>query len=254
MRTRRPPPATIPRSAFAGFCFPPDVIVLAVRWYLRFGLSYHDVEELLTERGIQVDHVTVYRWVQRFTSLLAEAARPCRHAVGDRWQVDETYIKVAGQWRYVYRAIDQFGQVIDVFVSPRRDAAAARQFFQRAIGTMRVAPVEVATDHAPVYPAVLEELLPAAWHRTDRHANNHIEADHGPWGTEMRSCSSSVLVQETAEQVPSVDPGWRVAADEGPRGGWIRRLKLQRPVGAMSVVVRDVHLEGPLQVPAPHDQ
>jgi transposase-like protein len=93
------------------------VIVLAVRWYLRFGLSYRDVEELLTERGIQVDHVTVYRWVQRFTSLLAEAARPCRHAVGDRWQVDETYIKVAGQWRYVYRAIDQFGQVIDVFVS-----------------------------------------------------------------------------------------------------------------------------------------
>jgi transposase-like protein len=179
MRTRRPPPATIPRSAFAGFCFPPDVIVLAVRWYLRFGLSYRDVEELLTERGIQVDHVTVYRWVQRFTSLLTEAARPCRHAVGDRWQVDETYIKVAGQWRYVYRAIDQFGQVIDVFVSPRRDAAAARQFFQRAIGTMRVAPVEVATDHAPVYPAVLEELLPAAWHRTDRYANNHIEADHG---------------------------------------------------------------------------
>jgi transposase-like protein len=186
MRTRRPPPATIPRSAFAGFCFPPDVIVLAVRWYLRFGLSYHDVEELLTERGIQVDHVTVYRWVQRFTSLLTEAARPCRHAVGDRWQVDETYIKVAGQWRYVYRAIDQFGQVIDVFVSPRRDAAAARQFFQRAIGTMRVAPVEVATDHAPVYPAVLEELLPAAWHRTDRYANNHIEADHGRLKSRLR--------------------------------------------------------------------
>jgi transposase, IS6 family len=97
------------RSAFAGFRFPPDVIVVAVRWYLRFGLSYRDVEELLAERGIEVDHVTVYRWVQRFTPLLAEAARPCRHAVGDRWFVDETYVKVAGQWRYVYRAIDQFG-------------------------------------------------------------------------------------------------------------------------------------------------
>jgi transposase-like protein len=179
MRTRRLRPATIPRSAFAGFCFPPEVIVLAVRWYLRFALSYRDVEELLTERGVQVDHVTIYRWVQRFTPLLAEAARPCRHAVGDRWQVDETYVKVAGQWRYVYRAIDQFGQVIDVFVSPRRDAAAARRFFQRAIGTMGIAPVEVVTDHAPVYPAVLEELLSAAWHRTDRYANNHIEADHG---------------------------------------------------------------------------
>jgi IS6 family transposase len=119
-RSRRSIP---PRCAFAGFRFPSDVIVLAVRWYLRFGLSYRDLEELLAERGIQVDHVTIYRWVQRFTPLLADAARPCRHAVGDRWQVDETYVKVAGRWRYVYRAIDQFGQVIDVFVSPRRTQA-----------------------------------------------------------------------------------------------------------------------------------
>jgi transposase, IS6 family len=155
------------------------VIVLAVRWYLRFGLSYRDVEELLAERGIEVDHVTVYRWVQRFAPLLAEAARPCRHSVGDRWQVDETYVKVAGHWRYVYRAIDQFGQVIDVFVSPRRDLKAARRFFEHAIGTTKITPVEVVTDHAPVYPGVLEELVPPAWHRTDQYANNHIEADHG---------------------------------------------------------------------------
>jgi transposase-like protein len=141
MRTCRPRPAPIARSAFAGFRFPPDVIVLAVRWYLRFGLSYRDVEELLTERGVQVDHVTIYRWVQRFTLLLADAARPCRHRVGDRWRVDETDVKVAGQWRYVHRAIDQFGQVIDVFVAARRDAKAARPFFERAIGATRVAPV-----------------------------------------------------------------------------------------------------------------
>jgi hypothetical protein len=94
MRTRRVRPDPIPRSAFAGFSFPPDVIVLAVRWYLRFGLSYRDAEELLAERGIEVDHVTVYRWVVRFTPLLGEAARPCRHSVGDRWQADETYVKV----------------------------------------------------------------------------------------------------------------------------------------------------------------
>jgi IS1 family transposase len=108
-------------------------------------------------------HVRVYApfRVQRFTPLLADAARPCRHAVGDRWQVDETYVKVAGQWRYVYRAVDQFGQVIDVFVSRRRDATAAHRFFQRAIGATKVNPVEVTTDKAPVYPAVLEELLPA---------------------------------------------------------------------------------------------
>jgi transposase-like protein len=179
MRTRRVHLDPIARSAFAGFCLPPDGIVLTVRWYLRFGLYYRDVEELLAERGVRVDHVTVYRWVQRFTPLLAEAARPCRHRVGDRWQVDETYVKVAGRWRYVYRAIDQFGQVIDVLVSARRDVKAARRFFERAIGTTKRAPVEVITDKAAAYPAMLEELLPGAWHRTERYANNHIEANHG---------------------------------------------------------------------------
>jgi transposase-like protein len=140
MRPRRPRSAPLPRSAFAGFRFPPDVIVVAVRWYLRFGLSSRDVEELLTERGVEVDHVIVYRWVQRFTPLLAGAARPCRHRPGDRWFVDETYVKVAGRWRYVYRAIDQFGQVIDVFMSRQRHARAARQFFEQAVGTTKVAP------------------------------------------------------------------------------------------------------------------
>src|SRR3954469_24829490 len=84
------------RSAFAGFRFPAEVIVVAVRWYLRYGLSYRDVEELLAERGIEVDHVTVYRWVQRFAPLLADAARFARHSPGDRWFVDETYVKVTG--------------------------------------------------------------------------------------------------------------------------------------------------------------
>ena len=179
MRTRRVRPDPIARSAFAGFCFPPDVIMLVVRWYLRFGLSYRDVEELLAERGIEVDHTTIYRWVQRFTPLLAQAARPCRHAVGDRWQVDETYLKIAGRWRYLYRAIDQFGQIIDVFLSPRRDATAARRFFQQAIGVIKVTPVEVVTDRAAAYPIVLDEVLPATWHRTEQYANNHIECDHG---------------------------------------------------------------------------
>jgi IS6 family transposase len=186
MRTRRLGPAPIARTAFAGFCFPPDAIVLAVRWYLRFALSYRDVEELLAERGIEVDHVTIYRWVLRFTPLLAEAARPCRHAVRDRWWVDETYVKVAGQWRYVYRGIDQAGQVIDVFVSARRDAAAARRFFDRAIRTTNVLPIEVVTDHAATYPIVLDELLPAAWHRTGQYANNRVEADHGRLKARLR--------------------------------------------------------------------
>src|ERR687894_787548 len=105
------------KSSFTGFRFPPDVITLAVRWYLRYGLSYRDVEELLAERGIVVDHVSVYRWVQRFTPLLIDAARFARHSPGERWCVDETYVKVNGVWRYVYRAIDQYGQIIDVLVS-----------------------------------------------------------------------------------------------------------------------------------------
>jgi transposase-like protein len=175
----RPGHSSPSRSAFAGFRFPAEVIVVAVRWYLRYGLSYRDVEELLAERGVEVDHVTVYRWVQRFTPLLADAARFARHAPGDRWFVDETYVKVNGVWRYVYRAVDQHGQVIDVLVSARRDAQAARRFFTRALRTLKVMPSEVVTDAAPVYPGVLDELLPAAWHHVEQYANNPIEADHG---------------------------------------------------------------------------
>ena len=154
------------------------MIILALRWYLRYSLSYRDVEELLAERGIAVDHVTIYRWVQRFTPELIDAARPSRHVAGDRWFVDETYLKVAGQWVYLYRAIDQHGQVIDVLASPKRDLAATRRFFARALNAAR-RPTEVTTDRAPAYPRVLDELVPEAWHVVEQYANNPIEADHG---------------------------------------------------------------------------
>jgi transposase, IS6 family len=120
-------------SIFSGRHYPKDVILWAVRWYCRYGVSYRDLEEMLTERGVPVDHVTIYRWVQRFTPLLIDAARPCRHAPGDRWFVDDIYVKVAGRWVYLYRAIDQFGQVIDVFASDKRDLPATRRFFTRAL-------------------------------------------------------------------------------------------------------------------------
>jgi IS6 family transposase len=104
MRSRRHLPVRpAPRSAFSGYRFPPEVITLAVRWYLRFGLSYRDVEELLAERGVEVDHVSVYRWVQRFAPEFAEAARARQHIIGDRWHVDETYLKVDGSWRWRIR-------------------------------------------------------------------------------------------------------------------------------------------------------
>ena len=172
-------------SVFAGFRFPPEVILLAVRWYLRFGLSYRDLEELLTERGIEVDHVTLHRWVQRFTPLLVDAARPCRHAVGRRWFVDETYVKVAGVWRYMYRAVDGYGQVIDVYVSVRRDIAAARTFFTPAIAA-HGEPEEVVTDRAAPLANVIEELLPQALHNTIKYANNRVECDHGRLKARLR--------------------------------------------------------------------
>ncbi|HEY3090315.1 MAG TPA: IS6 family transposase [Jatrophihabitantaceae bacterium] len=172
-------------TAPAGYRFPREVIAVAVRWYLRYGLSYRDVEELLAERGVEVDHVTVYRWVQTFTRDFINAARPARHATGDRWFVDETYVKVAGRWTYLYRAVDQHGQVIDVLVSTRRDTSAARDFFTRAL-RCGPPPAEVTTDRAPVYPRVIDELVQAAGHVTEQYANNRVEADHGRLKARLR--------------------------------------------------------------------
>jgi transposase-like protein len=143
------------------------------------------VEELLAERGIEVDHVTVYRWVQTFTPEFIDAARPTRHATGDRWFVDETYVKVGGRWTYLYRAVDQHGQVIDVLVSERRDATAALAFFARALQS-GPPPVEVTTDRAPVYPRVIDELATPARHVLDRYANNSVESDHGRLKARLR--------------------------------------------------------------------
>jgi transposase-like protein len=199
------------RSAFVGFRFPTEVIVVAVRWYLRYGLSYRDVEELLVERGVEVDHVTVYRWVQRFTPLLADAARFRRHSPGDQWFVDETYVKVNGVWRYVYRAIDQYGQVIDVLVSARRDADAARRFFRQALSALKVTPTEVVTDAAAVYPAVLDELVPSAWHHVEQYANNPIEADHGRLKHRLRPMRG-LRTDRTAQTVIADTPSCRTFA------------------------------------------
>jgi IS6 family transposase len=183
-RPARLGPSALP-SSFTGFRFPPEVIVLAVRWYLRYSLSYRDLEELLAERGIDVDHVSVYRWVQRFTPELIDAARPGRHLAGDRWFVDETYVKVAGVWRYVYRAVDQHGQVIDVYVSKHRDITAARTFFTTALSVHGM-PAEVVTDRAAPLAHVIDDMLPAALHTTEQYENNRVECDHGRLKARLR--------------------------------------------------------------------
>jgi IS6 family transposase len=172
-------------SAFAGFRFPPEVIMLAVRWYLRFGLSYRDLEELLGERSVDVDHVTLFRWVQRFTPILIDAADPYRDALTGRWLVDETYVKLSGGWRCLYRAIDDDGQVIDVLVSKRRDTVAARWFFTAVIRD-HGQPGELVTDRAAVLAKAISELAPGALHTTVQYANNRVEADHGRLKARLR--------------------------------------------------------------------
>jgi transposase-like protein len=116
--------------------------------------------------------------VQRFTPLMIEAARPCRHSVGNRWFVDETYVRVAGVWRYVYRAVDQYGRVIDAFVSKRRNVVAATKFFEMMLAG-RERPTDVTTDLAAPLLRFVDELLPGVLHDTIQYANNPMECDHG---------------------------------------------------------------------------
>jgi IS6 family transposase len=125
--TRLVRPIQPPTSAFAGFRFPPDVILIAVRWPCVTDFPTGISRSRSRERGIEVDRVTLFRRVQRFTPLLIDAARPRRHGVGGHWFIDETYVKVSGTWRYVYRAVDQYGLVIDVFMSKERDLMAPRR-------------------------------------------------------------------------------------------------------------------------------
>ena len=177
----------------------------------------------LAARGVEVDHVTVYRWVQRFSPLLAEAARFCRHSPGDRWFVHETYVKVNGVWSYVYRAVDQYERVIDVLVAVRRDAAAARRFFRRALATLKVTPAEVVTDAAAVYPAVLDELIPSAWHHVERYANSRIEADH----SRMGRCAVYELTEPPASSSPDT-PSCRTYGAATMKSDW----RLRPPCGS----------------------
>jgi len=168
------------RSAtpFAGYRFPPDIIALAVRWYLRYRLSDADVAELLAERGVRVGASTIDDCVHEFTPLYHDAARPFRHAVGSSWSVVETDTKVAGKPVYVYRAIDGRGQGVDVYVSERRAATDAATFFRRAVEAIGIIPNEVTTDAAAAYPPALAAVLPGVLHETGKAVQQRIERDH----------------------------------------------------------------------------
>ena len=127
-----------PARPFRGFRFPPEVILWAVRWYLRLAPSFRDLEEMLAERGVRVDHVSLHRWVQRFAPEIERRVRPHLQPAGRTRHVDETYIRVGGAWRCLYRTVDGAGRTVEFLLSAARDAAAARRFFVRALGRGRV--------------------------------------------------------------------------------------------------------------------
>ena len=170
---------------FRGFRFPAEVVLWAVRWCLRFAASLRDLEQMLAERGVRVDHVSLHRRVQRFAPELGRRLRPHLRPGGRTWHVDETYIRVGGGWRSLYRAVDGAGQTVEFLLSATRDAAAARRFFARALGRGRgTTPRVVVTDRLASYRTALERLkrdarLPASVrHLRGRWLNNRVEQDH----------------------------------------------------------------------------
>src|SRR3954454_11434914 len=162
-----------------------DIILLCLRWYLRYSLTYRDLEEMMTERGLSVDHTTIYRWVQRYAPILEKKCRAKLRPTNDSWRVDETYIKVKGQWMYLYRAVDSEGNTIDFYLSKTRDKKAAKRFFKKALRSFHVSKPRVITvDKNPAYPIAVEELrkeknMPSGMQlRQKKYLNNIVEQDH----------------------------------------------------------------------------
>ena len=170
---------------FRGCHSPPEVIITSMRWYLRYKFSYRDVEELLAERGVRADHSTINRWVIKFSPALADAARSHKKPVGRSWRLDETYIKVKGQWKYLYRAVDSEGNTLDFLLSAKRDAQAAKRFFRKAVNASHTtAPRVINVDKNAAYPKAFAELkeeglLPDTEPlRQNKYLNNIVEQDH----------------------------------------------------------------------------
>src|SRR5579863_1806085 len=160
--------------------YPSDVIALVVLWRLRYKLSLRDLAEMFLTRGFTFSYEAVRDWEAKLTPALAEHLRQRRKGkIGCSWYVDETYVRVRGQWRYLYRAIDRDGALVDVMLSEHRDLAAARAFFRSAKGVTGVTPDRVTSDGHDAYPrAIRTELGKHVRHRTNRYLNNRLEQDH----------------------------------------------------------------------------
>jgi len=145
------------KISFKGVHYPKDVILYAVFFYVRYGVSYRDLEEILAERGVTVDHATLNRWVVRYSPLIALAAKSRKPTVASSWRMDETYIKIKGEWVYLYRAVDKFGDTVDFMLSERRDEAAATAFFKQAVDGNGL-PEKVVMDKSGANLAGLENI------------------------------------------------------------------------------------------------
>jgi len=172
-------------SPFKWRHFAPDIILLCVRWYCRYQLSYRDVEEINRERGLDVDHSTVFRWVQAYTPEINKRIRPHLKLSGASYRVDETYIKVGKSWKYLYRAIDKEGHTIDFMLSAKRDVSAAKRFFKKMMRTdhqrlLFSISVDKHTSYSEAFTSSQEEkVLPADYKlRRVKYLNNVIEQDY----------------------------------------------------------------------------
>ena len=175
-------------SEFKGRHFEGEIVLWAVRWYCRYGVSYRDLEQMMGERGVNVDHSTIYRWVQRYAPEIEKRLRwQWRRPGSTSWRVDETYSRVRGEGAYLYRAVDKHGNTIDFYLSPTRSAKAAKRFLGKALNGLkdREKPRVINTDKAPTYAAALAALRAEGTcpedtlHRQVKYLNNVIEADHG---------------------------------------------------------------------------
>jgi transposase, IS6 family len=178
-------PVMAPQTLFKWRHFLPDVILLNVRWDCRYSLSYRDLEEMMLERGVQVHHTTLYRWVQAYAPEHDKRCRPHLNPTNDSWKVDETYIKIQGIWKYLYRATDSQGHTLDFMLSAKRDAIAAKRFFLIVLhGIHSQAPRVINVDKNAAYPLAINnlkesELLPGTTElRQVKYLNNLIEQDH----------------------------------------------------------------------------
>jgi len=165
---------------YAGYRFPAEIIAHAVWLYFRFALSYRDVEELLAERGVLVTYETIRRWSRTFGQTYANTLRRRRPRPGDKWHLDEVFISINGVTHYLWRAVDQNGNVLDILVQSRRDKAAAKKFFRRLLKDLAYVPRVVITDKLASYGAAKREVLPSVEHRQHKRLNNRAENSHQP--------------------------------------------------------------------------